>query len=198
MADESNIRVAGRCDPGRRCASRRDFLIGGGAATSIVLLKSLFPGRVAAADGERRVRFAPAPRARIAALSELQVDRPVPLSYPRGEPFSDAMLVKLGVRAGGGVGPDQDVVAFSTWCTHMGGDMSGEYNARYKVAGPCREHLTTFDLTRHGMVVAGHATEALPQVVLELDGDDIHAVGIIGLLYGYHANPTNMKDEAGS
>jgi arsenite oxidase small subunit len=48
-------------------------------------------------------------------------------------------------------------------------------------------HLTTFDLTRHGMVISGHATESLPQIVLEVQGDDIYAVGVQGLVYGYAA-----------
>ena len=39
------------------------------------------------------------------------------------------------------------------------------------------------------MVVAGHATQSLPQIILEIDGEEIFATGIIGLLYGYHSNP---------
>lgn len=54
--------------------------------------------------------------------------------------------------------------------------------------GPCPIHLTTFDLTRHGMVVSGHATESLPQIVLETEGDDIYAVGVMGLLHNYASN----------
>ena len=52
---------------------------------------------------------------------------------------------------------------------------------------------TTFDLTRHGMVVAGHATDNLPQVVLELEGDDIYAQGVLGLIYGYSSNTLFTK-----
>ena len=178
------------CGARQECLGRRDFILGSGAVTSVVLLKSLFPGRVSAADGERRVTVAREVRLKVAVLNELKVDTPVYFNYPDQRPFCYSMLVKLGVPAGGGIGPDQDIVAFSTYCTHMGGDLSEEYNARYKVAGPCREHLTTFDLTRHGMVVAGHASESLPQLLLELDGNDILATGILGLLYGYHANPT--------
>ena len=40
------------------------------------------------------------------------------------------------------------------------------------------------------MVITGHATASLPQVVLELDGDRIRAVGMQGLVYpegGRHA-----------
>ncbi len=88
----------------------------------------------------------------------------------------------------GGVGPKKDIVAFSSLCTHMGGLMVGAYRKEDKIAGPCPLHLTTFDLTRHGMVVAGHATESLPQVVLEVEGGDIYAKGILGLVYGKRDN----------
>ena len=38
------------------------------------------------------------------------------------------------------------------------------------------------------MVVAGHATMGLPQITLELDGDDIYATGVMGLIFGYFDN----------
>lgn len=98
------------------------------------------------------------------------------------------MLVKLGAPASGGVGPKGDIVAFSTLCTHMGGPLAGTYKAEHKVLGPCPLHLTIFDMTRHGMVVAGHATESLPQVVLEVKGDNIYATGVLGLIYGKRNN----------
>ena len=109
--------------------------------------------------------------------------------YPNENPMlGSCLLVKLGVPAGGGVGPAQDIVAFSALCTHMGGPMGGAYKAKHKGLGPCPLHQTTFDLTRHGMVIAGHATESLPQIVLEIDGDDIYATGVQGLLYGQAEN----------
>ena len=49
-------------------------------------------------------------------------------------------------------------------------------------------HQSTFDLTRHGMIIGGHATQSLPQVLLELEGDDIYAVGMLGLIYGRYDN----------
>ena len=42
---------------------------------------------------------------------------------------------------------------------------------------------------KHGMVVSGHATESLPQIALDLRGDEIYAVGVMGLMYGYSVNP---------
>ncbi len=153
-----------------------------------MLLGELFAGRVLAQDATQSVQLVRHARVRIAALTELNNNEPVLFYYPDDVAHAGAMLVKLGTRAGGGLGDDQDIVAFSTRCTHMGGDMSDGFVAEYQVLG-CGEHLTTFDLTRHGLVVAGQATSTLPQIVLELDGNDIYATGIIGLLYGYNKNP---------
>ena len=97
-------------------------------------------------------------------------------------------LIKLGLPAGGGVGPEQDVVAFNTLCTHMGGPLQQTYKPETQIMGPCPIHLSTFDLTHHGMIVAGHATAGLPQIILELEGDSIFASGIISLLYGFADN----------
>ncbi len=170
------------------CFNRRRFLLVGGAGAVTMLLGDLFPGRVHAQDERRRVGVASYPRKRIGRLSALAPDTPVEFLYPDEGPHSISFLVKLGARAGGGVGPDQDVVAFNALCSHQGGLLRDAYNAQYKVAGPCPIHLSTFDLTRHGMVVAAHATQGLPQVVLELDGDDIYAVSVLGLIYGYSSN----------
>lgn len=172
----------------RPCVSRREFLLVGGGGAVTILLGHLFPGRVFAEDEDRPVRFALYPRKRVGRLSALASDSPVEFLYPDDGPHSISFLVKLGRPAGGGVGPAQDVVAFNALCTHQGGLLAGQYDAAAKVAGPCPIHLSTFDLTRHGMVVAASATQGLPQVVLETDGDAIDAVGVIGLIYGYHDN----------
>lgn len=170
------------------CVSRRRFLAAGGAATATVLLGEVFPGRVRGQSPESAVELTELPRQKVGWLSALKLDEPIDFQYPGDGELTNCLLVKLGENAGGGIGAAQDVVAFSGRCTHMGGNLSGLYNATHKVAGPCGEHLTTFDLTRHGLVVAGHATQALPQIVLEVDGDDIYATGIVGLLYGYSKN----------
>ncbi len=92
--------------------------------------------------------------------------------------------------AGGGIGPEQDVVAFNYTCTHQGGLLTGTYKADTKSLGACPFHLSTYDLTRHGILISGQAYQSLPQVLLELDGDDIYAVGIFGLIYGRFDNLT--------
>lgn len=168
---------------------RRSFMAGTTFAATTVVLGDLFHGRVAAQDATRTATSTTYPRIVIGSLAELKTGQPLIFDYPKEAKHSQCMLVRLKHKAGGGVGPKRSIVAYSTRCTHMGGDLSEGYVTEHSVLG-CGEHLTTFDLTRHGMVVAGHATESLPQIILEIDGDDIIATGIIGLLYGYASNPS--------
>jgi arsenite oxidase small subunit len=167
------------------CMTRRAFLFRGGAAAVATVILPALPGFEGQARAAQVARY---PRMKIGKLSKLVKDKPVVFNYPDKGMGSQSVLVKLGVPAGGGVGRDGDVVAFNSQCTHMGAPMSSNYQPEHQVLGPCAFHQTTFDLTRHGMVVAGHATESLPQVLLELKGDDIYAVGMIGLIYGRHDN----------
>lgn len=170
---------------GRKCVmDRRTFLLTSGAATTSVMV-TMHTG-----EGLAQVPalVASYPRKLIGKLSELNVDEPLDFSYPDEEAYSESMLVKLGRKAGGGIGPDQDIVAFNYNCTHQGGPLQGTYQAADKALGPCPLHLTTFDLTRHGMFISGQAYQSLPQVLLELDGDEIHAVGMFGLIYGRYDN----------
>lgn len=166
----------------RACLSRRSFLLAGG---TLVAVSALGLPDEAIAQGVRALR-ASYPRQKVASLADLKTGVPLTFSYPHANVRN--LLVKLGTPAGGGVGPDRDVVAFNQQCTHMGGPLDGTYKPEHQVLGPCPLHLTTFDLTRHGMVVSGHATESLPQVVLEVQGNDIVAVGVQGLIYGFSAN----------
>ena len=165
--------------------TRRKFLKIMGGATATIMLSPLFFHPVL---GQAALQVKGYPRKRIGKLSALMNDQPLEFLYPDESSHSICFLVKLDERAHGGKGSAQDIVAFSNICTHQGGLMRGLYDAKYKIAGPCPLHLTTFDLTRHGMVVSGHATEGLPQIVLEIEGDDIYATGVQGLIYGQASN----------
>jgi len=174
--------------------SRRQFLLGASATAAVITL----PGwlRLPGGAAQLPVLIAEYPRVRIGSLGALQVGVPVTFDYPWDDPQARNVLIKLGSRAGGGVGPDEDVVAFNTFCTHMGGPLAEVFKAELGMVGPCPLHWTTFDLNRHGMVVSGHATQGLPQILLETDGDDIYAVGVMGLIFGYHdnkADPTALR-----
>ncbi len=163
--------------------NRRSFLLTGGIATTVIMVG--IPGLPQA---QTPAVVATYPRKFIARLSELVVDEPFDFEYPDEGYYAESILIKLGREAGGGLGPDKDVVAFNYTCTHQGGPLQGTYQAADKALGPCPLHLTTFDLTRHGIFISGQAYQSLPQVLMELEGDDIYAVGMFGLIYGRYDN----------
>ena len=164
--------------------SRRQVLAGGGAALATMTITVRLPGSAVAREATM-VRY---PRKKIGRLSKLVQDKPAMFNYPDQGANSTCLLVKLGTPAGGGVGKGSDVVAYSATCTHQGGPLMAGYKAKTKTLGACPLHLSTFDLTRHGIVVSGQAYQSLPQVLLELRGDDIYAVGMMGLIFGRYDN----------
>lgn len=186
------------------CLTRRKLLLMGGLATMTTLLppglldealaqpkgktKPKEPVKKAAKPAPVALQTTRYPRKKVGTLSALKVDEPVKISYPGTHDNHKALLIKLGVPALGGVGPDKDVVAFSALCTHQGGPLEDRYNAKEKILGPCEFHLSMFDLTKHGMITSASATQNLPQIVLEVEGDDIYAVGVQGLIYGFPDN----------
>ncbi|KAB2846657.1 MAG: arsenate reductase (azurin) small subunit [Hyphomicrobiaceae bacterium] len=198
MTELSNHTADASAEAGERaCLSRRQLLLTGGASVSVVALTGFADWALAQAKRgpqPAKPQFAlkaDYPRQRIGKLSALKTGQLVAFAYPYDKVRN--ILVKLGAPAGAGIGPAQDVVAFNQLCTHMGAPLNGTYKDKHQVLGPCPLHLTTFDLTRHGMVVSGHATESLPQIVLETQGDEIYAVGVLGLIYGYSKNIANPR-----
>lgn len=176
---------------GKCMLSRRNFLMYGSAtmAAASTVTVTLFPGTAQAE--QMKARVVGYPRMLIAKLSELADHKPIAFNYPDDGPNSQAMLVKMGnVQAGGGVGDGRDIVAFNYLCTHQGGFLTGTYKVtgEHRTLGQCPLHLSTFDLRRHGIIVSGQAYQSLPQVLLEVDGDDVYAVGMMGLIFGRNSN----------
>jgi arsenite oxidase small subunit len=170
---------------GHKClVSRRNFLITSGVTTTVMVTLN----RGTAFAQEVPATITTFPRKFIAKLSDLKLDEPVDFTYPDEGAHADSMVVRMGTRAGGGIGPDQDVVAFNYACTHQGGSLFGSYKKDTKSLGACPLHLSTYDLTRHGILISGQAYQSLPQVLLELEGDDIYATGIFGLIFGRYDN----------
>lgn len=171
--------------PGKCLMSRRRFLLTSGVATATVMVV-VNAGTPFAAEVPGVV--ATYPRKLIAKLSSLKTDKPLDFQYPDKGAYAESLIVKLGVAAGGGIGPKRDVVAFNYFCTHQGGDLSGTYKGDTKSLGACPLHLSTYDLTRYGILISGQAYQSLPQVLLELEGDNIFAVGVFGLIFGRYDN----------
>ena len=177
------------CKPLVDVMSRRSFLKMGSAAMITVTLPSYL--RKAGMPISFQAQVTAYPRQVIGKVSEMKPGEAVSFKYPWDDPAVTNFLIMLDEPAGGGVGPDDNIVAFNSLCPHQGGPLAGQFHGDKGVAGPCPLHWTTFDLTRHGMVISGHATQGLPQIILETDGDDIVATGVMGLIFGYYDNKVN-------
>lgn len=127
----------------------------------------------------------PYPTKTVAQAGRMAVNSPVSFTYP--DAASPCTAIKLGSRVPGGVGPDGDIVAFSSLCTHMGCPVT--YDVATKVF-KCPCHFSMFDAEKAGQMIVGQATENLPRVRLRYDEatGNVSAVGIEGLIYGRQAN----------
>jgi arsenite oxidase small subunit len=159
---------------------RRKFLTGAsvtavGAAASAVMVPQVKAATGAAPDY---------PSNRLANLRDLKTNEPLNVSYPDAE--APGVLIKLGVRAPSGAGPDGDIVGFSTICPHKGFPLA--YNQGDRTLN-CPGHYSRFDVEAGGQQTWGHATQNLPQYVLRVDSNgDIYAEGVDELLYGRLSN----------
>ena len=184
-----------------RPVDRRTFFRLSGLATGIVLGGGAVivgsvgrrPAGAAAAQAEKvELAYPDYPDAVVANLADVRPGEPIFFEYPQAGQRN--MLVRLEKEAEEGIGPDQDVVAFSVFCAHMGAPLDEVYNHEHKMLGPCPLHFSTFDLAKSGMNVMGKSTQWLPQVVLKADGDGtVRATGMYGLIYGYPANLLKLE-----
>jgi arsenite oxidase small subunit len=174
--------------PQRPLMERRTFLklaaAAGGAITIGALLSTLKAGT-----------FVPPPAVTAAwpivivtNISKLTNLTPLVFYYPLTS--TPNYLVKLGVSATGGIGPENDIVAFSAICQHLGCEYgfvapggSPPCNASYKAKIPmgyCCCHGSQYDFVHGAKVIGGPAPRPVPMVQLQLDTatGNISAVGM--------------------
>ena len=170
-----------------RCAKmvdvgRRQFLRGGAIAVAGAASTTVLPAEAAkAASGSALVEY---PSNRLANVADLVLNEPYDVAYPDDD--APGVLLKLGQPVEGGVGPDGDVVGFSTICPHKG--FSLIYNADRKTMN-CPGHYSVFDCEAGGQQTWGQATQNLPQYTLRVDDKgDIYAEAVDELLYGRLSN----------
>jgi arsenite oxidase small subunit len=165
--------------------SRRNFLkLTGGVAAGAGTLAA-GTGTAEAATGEVGRTTLPYTAKAVGKARQLKDNVAVAFTFP--DASSPCSLIKLGQPAPGGVGPNKDIVAYSTLCTHMGCPVSYDTGSK-TFRCPC--HFSTFDAELAGQMVCGQATENLPQVVLQYDekSDTVTAVSVNGLIYGRQSN----------
>jgi len=160
---------------------RRRFLTGGATVAAAAVAVGAMPAPADATPSLARVSY---PTQRIGNVKDLKVDQPVEITYPDKD--SPGVLLKLGRRVEGGVGPDGDIVAFTTLCPHKGFPLA--YVAADKSLN-CPGHYSRFDCEKGGQEIFGQATQNLPQFKLNVDSSgDIHAVAVDELIYGRLSN----------
>jgi arsenite oxidase small subunit len=159
---------------------RRQFLSGASMAAAGVAAATVAVPQSKAAP-PARLNY---PSNRLANVSDLKANEPLNVSYPDND--APGVLLRLGKRVANGVGPDGDIVGFSTTCPHKGFQLS--YNKSDRTLN-CPGHYSRFDCEAGGQQIWGQATQNLPQYVLRVDANgDIYAEGVDELLYGRLSN----------
>lgn len=162
-------------------AGRRRFLSGAGLAAAGAAATTMLPTEASAAPTTARVNY---PSNRLTNISQLKVNEPFEVTYPDKD--APGVLIKLGTRVPGGVGPDGDIVGFSAACPHKGFPLN--YSKADKTLN-CPGHYGRYDCEKGGQQIWGHATQNLAQYALRVDGKgDIYADGVDELLYGRLSN----------
>ena len=142
----------------------------------------------------------------IANLNDLSNGSPVSFNYPLEE--APNVLVKLGQQAEGGVGPDNDIIAFSQICQHLGciyafveTGSSPNCDSSYKAPGPvgyCCCHGSVYDLAKGAKVISGPAPRPQPQVILSFDPStgNIYATGMTPpTIFGYDTGSNDVSND---
>ena len=128
------------------------------------------------------------PAVTVTNINQLTKLTPLIFNYPLTN--TPNILVKLGVAATGGVGPNGDIVAFSAICQHLGCQYSfippggsPVCNSAYKAAIPmgyCCCHGSQYDFVNGAKVIGGPAPRPVPMVQLQFDSStgNINAVSM--------------------
>ncbi|MGH9918366.1 MAG: Rieske 2Fe-2S domain-containing protein [Nitrososphaerales archaeon] len=169
---------------------RRDFLkysAVASAALAVVGVAAITKSITVAAEAPATAASSVFPKVMVTTVSSLTVNTPVTFNYPLDtEP---SILVKVGQKAQGGVGPDGDIVAFSNICQHLGcvygfqaPGTSPPCNSSFVAKIPqgyCCCHGSQYDFLTGATVIGGPAPRPVPQVILEVDSSgNIYATGM--------------------
>jgi len=164
----------------KTCISRRKLLKAAGCAGAAALLIGGLSTKTYATS-----KIKTYPQVRIANLRDLQPGRTIKFDYPLIGRKN--LLMDLGCRVEGGVGPNRSIVAYSMFCSHLGCSVDLEWESGNLI---CECHQSIYDPRRSGRVIEGPAPTSLPMVNLEIDSvtGDIYAIGVAGLIYGLRNN----------
>ena len=138
------------------------------------------------------------PKLKVINARSLELLKPLTFNYPLDN--TPNILVKLGVKAENGVGPDGDIVAFSSVCQHQGciyGFLPPEMTQNNPPEGRCVCHGSMYDFVHNGKVIGGPALYPVPRVMFEYDNrtGDLYVIGMTPPnIYGH--GPSGTTDAA--
>jgi arsenite oxidase small subunit len=145
------------------------------------------------------------PVVKLANISSLDPTTPLRFNYPLVD--TPSVLIKAGVSADNGVGPDSDIVAFSDICQHLGciygvvlPGGSPPCDSSFMASTPqgyCCCHGGQYDYLHGGQVIGGPPIRPVPQVLLRYDSStgDIYAIGMSSpTIFGH--GPPGTSDPA--
>jgi len=173
--------------------NRRDFLkilLAAGTAFTVVAAASVFRflTYIPTVNQNESTTQLAWPRIKLGNISSLEPLKPLRFNYPLVN--TPNVLVKLGVKAENGIGPDGDIVAYSSICQHLGcyfafqpPGSSPPCDASFQAPvaeGYCCCHGGQYDFTQAAKVIGGPPPRPVPSVQLEYDSatGDIYAVAM--------------------
>lgn len=167
---------------------RRTFLKLAAATGGAITVWALFSTLKGATFVPPPTAVAAWPIVTVTNISQLTNLTPLVFYYPLTN--TPNYLVKLGVAATGGIGPNNDIVAFSAICQHLGCEYgflapgnSPPCNSKFKAVIPqgyCCCHGSQYDFLDGAKVIGGPAPRPVPMVQLNYNSStgDISAVGM--------------------
>jgi len=158
--------------------NRRQILTMGAVSGIAVSL-----GSTTNSSAQAQAQAATMPKIEIARLEDLTLGTEINFYFPDED--SPAVLLVLAEQVQDGIGPEQNIVAFSSLCTHKGCHVD-YYEEHKMLICPC--HWSSFDPAKKGRIIIGQASSGLPQITLAIENGSVHATGITGLIYGRQTN----------
>jgi arsenite oxidase small subunit len=176
---------------------RRNFIKGLLTASAIATIAAIVPVGTYISSPSQITETGKYPRIKIANIKDFDkiseqpdgrgmLGKAIPFCYPLTGTTN--VLIKAGVPVKNGIGPEKDIIAFSTICQHLGCRV-----IYYKEINPsnspkkqkqvlwCPCHQGTYDIENNAEVVYGPPPRRVPRVLLEIDENgDIYAVGMEG------------------
>ena len=159
--------------------SRREFLkFTGGVAAGAAAVPTSAVGAGPAADAGDAVL--PYKAKVVGRAGSLSVNQATNFTFP--DASSPCALLKMGTPVLGGVGPNEDLVAYSAMCTHMGCPVS--YDSAHACSGAPATSASSTRRNRADDCWPGHRKSAARRLNYDDKNGTVSAVAVVGLLYG--------------